>query len=391
MISRRKNVLSEDAGDEDIKSSSPLQKLDVFPKVKTTDQKRTSSGIYMTVFLAIVVVLFVWQENQIFWQPITEDFMFVDTEVDEEMKIYLDVSFFKMTCDELIVDVVDNNGDQQIAVDHEIVKISLNEAGAFLESRTQEKLGSAAGTVFLPEDYCGSCYGATTTVCCNTCDDLKNEFIKVGRDTSLAEVSPQCKRERKYGPLPGEKGCRVRGILHVPKIRGNFHVAAGSSHAQTHAGHSHHIHHINLTTIDDYDISHRVNLLHFGDTIPNMINPLDGYEFIAEGPANLGYYIQLVPSAYQYLDGTTQTTNQYSYYRHDTKVNTKSNHFRLPGVFFKFDYFPMRIKYVEQSKPVLPFIIRLCAVIGGMYIAAGWVNAIFASLSSSSKKRSTHF
>ena len=81
-------------------------------------------------------------------------------------------------------------------------------------------MGDSGGETYLPEGYCGSCYGASRVenVCCNTCDELKRVYRRYGRAESLAETSPQCTREQKYGALPDEFGCRVRGTLRVNKV-----------------------------------------------------------------------------------------------------------------------------------------------------------------------------
>jgi endoplasmic reticulum-Golgi intermediate compartment protein 3 len=122
------------------------------------------------------------------------------------------------------VDAVDYNGEQQIGVEHEIYKSSRGDKGQDLGMyKLQTEMGSFSGETYLPADYCGSCYGAAPSgYCCNTCEDLKTAYRKYGRSESLASTSAQCIREKKYGSLPNEAGCRVRGTLRVNKVRGKL-------------------------------------------------------------------------------------------------------------------------------------------------------------------------
>ena len=127
------------------------------------------------------------------------------------------------------------------------------------------------------------------------------------------------------------------------------------------------------------------------------------------------YFIQLVPTMYESLDGRTVYTNQYSVAEHFVESELQSGHFALPGtlsiscapiaiprsrahcipsltsrasmisgVYFEYDFYPMRIKRSEQRKSVLQFLTRVCAVIGGIYVVLGllyrMVDAVFEKL-----------
>jgi len=378
---RRKGDLfsaSDDQDDEYEKSTikKTMLKFDLHDKIKPTSltnsvPSKSHSGAFFSIFLFVVMVVIVWEESNTFFKPITEDFMMVDTDYSEELVINFDLSFYKLTCNEISVDAVDYNGEQQISVDHEIYKSSRDERGSDLGMyKKQTEMGSTEGDTYLPDDYCGSCFGASTNPnqCCNTCATLKRIYRKYGRAESLANSSPQCVREKKYGVLPNEYGCRVRGTLRVNKMEGNFHIAAGFSHPQRHQDHTHHIHHINKTSIQNFDISHHINHLSFGEKFyPAQEFPLDNTDFIADGLGNLVYFIQLVPTVYETRAGAIAHTNQFSAYSHYTPVDTNQQHYKLPGVFFKYEFYPMRISYVERSKSFLALLVRVFAVLGGMY------------------------
>ena len=52
----------------------------------------------MSIFLILVVILVVWEESSLYWKPLTEDFMMVDTDYDEKLIINMDISFYKLKC-----------------------------------------------------------------------------------------------------------------------------------------------------------------------------------------------------------------------------------------------------------------------------------------------------
>jgi endoplasmic reticulum-Golgi intermediate compartment protein 3 len=272
------------------------------------------------------------------------------------------------------VDAVDYNGQQQINVDHEIYKMSRGDKDQDLGMYKKiTGMGDKTGETYLPPGYCGSCFGAVSGFgeearCCNTCDELKEAYRQYGRSEKLTNTAPQCVRERKYGALPDEFGCRVRGTIRVNKMEGNFHIAAGSSHGQQHQDHSHHIHHVNRSTINSFDISHHINHLSFGSLFyPGQEFPLDNTDYIAPGLGNLVYWVQLVPTVYETVTGDRAFTNQFSSYPHYTPVDTSKPNYRLPGVFFRYEFYPMRITYVESSKSFFSFLLRVFAILGGMY------------------------
>jgi len=79
---------------------------------------------------------------------------------------------------------------------------------------------------------------------------------------------------------------------------------------------------------------------------------------------------------YESEAGETIVTNQYSAYEFYSSTDMKQDHFRLPGVFFFYDFYPMRIKVTQQPKNFAKFVVRICAIIGGIYVILGLANMI---------------
>lgn len=86
--------------------------------------------------------------------------------------------------------------------------------------------------------------------------------------------SSQCihDRARQFATTDPDEGCTVTGLMKVNKVSGNFHIAHGESVVRD----GRHIHHFNPITAPNFNISHTIHSLRFGDSYPNMpTNPMD--------------------------------------------------------------------------------------------------------------------
>ena len=68
--------------------------------------------------------------------------------------------------------------------------------------------------------------------------------------------------------------------------------------------------------------------------------------------------------------------SQFSVTDHYEVSEYQKAHYKLPGVFFQYDFAPLRIKYKENKKSIRAFLTRICAVVGGSFVVLG----ILASL-----------
>ena len=69
---------------------------------------------------------------------------------------------------------------------------------------------------------------------------------------------------------PGE-GCRITGSITVNKVAGNIHISQGTSVIQD----GRHIHQFNPAEAPNFNISHTIHGLSFGESFPGMNpNPL---------------------------------------------------------------------------------------------------------------------
>ncbi|WZZ72491.1 hypothetical protein YC2023_083861 [Brassica napus] len=202
--------------------------------------------------------------------------------------------------------------------------------------RIEKPLQKHGGRLEHNETYCGSCFGAEATddTCCNSCDEVREAYRKKGWALSDPESIDQCKREGYVQKLKDEEGegCNVHGFLEVNKVAGNFHFVPGQSFHQS----GFQFGDLIFFQQGNYNISHKVNRLAFGDFFPGVVNPLDG-----------------------------------GIRRNKMACRMQSP----PGVFFYYDLTPIKVIFEEQHVEFLHFLTNVCAIVGGIFTVSGIVDS----------------
>lgn len=167
--------------------------------------------------------------------------LIVDKGRGEKMEIYMNVSFPRIPCELLTLDVMDVSGEVQTGVIHGIEKVRLSpesEGGREISKAALELSKADEPAIHLAPDYCGECYGAeapadaTKPGCCNTCKEVRDAYAAKQWSFGRGEGVEQCQREHYSEHLDAQRteGCRVEGSIRVNKVVGNFHFAPGKSY-----------------------------------------------------------------------------------------------------------------------------------------------------------------
>ncbi|XP_071037746.1 endoplasmic reticulum-Golgi intermediate compartment protein 3 isoform X2 [Parasteatoda tepidariorum] len=282
----------------------------------------------------------------------------------------------------LSIDAMDVSGEQQINLDHNIYKRRLSQSGEPLEEKPEkEKVGeSKVLNMTIPPvldpNRCESCYGAESQAynCCNTCEDVQNAYRMRGWAAPDADSIEQCKREGWNKKLESVdiEGCQVFGYLDVNRVAGNFHIAPGKTYTQHHV----HVHDLQPFAASQFNLTHMIKHLSFGKTIPGKTNPLDGTTQVAnEGSMMFQYYVKIVPTMYERIDGLTYHTNQFAVTRHQKQVSPIFGEQGLPGMFVIYELAPLMVKYGEKQKSFFHFLTSVCAIVGGVFTVAGMIDS----------------
>jgi endoplasmic reticulum-Golgi intermediate compartment protein 3 len=96
--------------------------------------------------------------------------------------------------------------------------------------------------------------------------------------------------------------------------------------------------------------------------------------------------MQIIPTRYRFLNGTTLITNQYSVSEHLRHVNPGSNR-GFPGVFFVYEVSPLHVDITEEyRKGWIAFFTSVFAIVGGVVTVMGMIDQFLFSKKSSSRE-----
>eukprot|EP00744_Colponema_vietnamica_P020097 GILI01028528.1.p1 GENE.GILI01028528.1~~GILI01028528.1.p1 ORF type:complete len:386 (-),score=78.63 GILI01028528.1:38-1195(-) len=356
-----------------------IKEFDVYPKVEEDYRVRTLSGGAVSIVSGIIIILLFLSELNSYLTGDRVEHVVVDVSRGQKLRINFNITFPSIHCGEVVLDAMDVSGEQQVDVAQTIAKQRLDETGRPI---TREQILAEEANVNLPADYCGSCFGADSTEmpCCNTCLELKQAYADRGWDSRGVEMeSEQCKRQQTEGK-PGE-GCTMFGFIEVNKVAGNFHVALGASHRSSPGHQAKHTHQFRLADTDNFNVSHVINKLSFGEEIPGVRNPLDGVAKILDhGTGVYQYFVKIVPTEYTFSRGRKIVSNQFSATEQFRQIDFRTGMFdmahALPGVFFLYDFSPFMVQVTEKHEPFAHFLTNVCAILGGIFTIAGIVDSL---------------
>ncbi|PKA61849.1 Protein disulfide isomerase-like 5-4 [Apostasia shenzhenica] len=319
-----------------------LKNLDAYPKINNDFYNRTRSGGLITVVSSFVIFFLFLSEIRLYLYSATETKLIVDTSRGERLHVNFDITFPHLACSLVSVDTMDVGGEQHYDITHDIVKRRIDYSGNVIESR-QDGIGAPkierplqkhGGRLEHGEAYCGSCFGAERSddQCCNSCEEVQEAYKNKGWAITNIDLIDQCKREGFVQKIKQEKGegCSIKGFLEVSKVAGNFHFAC-------------------------------VKNFHQHDPLaPEMLDlKLEN--------------LNVVPTIYSDIRGQKIHSNQFSVTEHYRDGNTLT---KAPaGIYFFYDFSPIKVIFTEENKSFLHFVTSVCAVVGGVFTVAGIIDS----------------
>uniref|UniRef100_T1JCT3 Endoplasmic reticulum vesicle transporter C-terminal domain-containing protein n=1 Tax=Strigamia maritima TaxID=126957 RepID=T1JCT3_STRMM len=327
-----------------------VRELDAFSKISETYQETRTSGAAITIICFGIITALIYLEITYFLTPKIQYKYDVDTDYDGKLKINIDMTV-AMTCDMIGADILDVTNQNTHSFGH------LDEEPTWFELSPQQRIFwdsmKHVNTYIREEHY------------------TLHTVLWTSRSTSLFGGMPL----REVQPDREHDACRLHGTLFVNKVAGNFHITAGKSipHPRGHA-------HLSLFLRDeDYNFTHRIEHFSFGDPATGIIDPLDGDEKIALKNYQIyQYFIQIVPT---HVDTTETNTNtyQYSVTEQDREVNHGGGSHGVPGIYFKYDMSSIKVHVQSVRQFWSQFLVRLCAIVGGVFATSGIINILVSS------------
>jgi endoplasmic reticulum-Golgi intermediate compartment protein 3 len=118
-----------------------FNRLDAFTKTVEDARVRTTSGGIVTLFSILVVFWLTWGEWADYRRLVVKPELIVDKSRGEKMEIHMNITFPRVPCELLTLDVMDVSGEVQSGIAHGVSKLRLapeSEGGSVLEIKSLE-------------------------------------------------------------------------------------------------------------------------------------------------------------------------------------------------------------------------------------------------------------
>lgn len=378
-----------------------IRRIDIFPKFDSKFEQdareKTVFGAFFSILAVIFIVVLVIGEFRYFLSTVERHELLVDSKVDGDMEIEVNVSFPQVPCDLMTLDAVNAFGEFQNGMERSTIKHRINSDLQHISKARPMVDEKKVATI--PKDEngdakpgCGSCYGAELHPgqCCNSCEDVEAAYNARGWHFNVNDIGiAQCatKRLQHAASLARHEGCNVYAKFPVARVQGNIHFIPGRAFQIL----GQHMHDLTGEEVSKLNLSHIIHTTQFGKKYPGQTSPLDNRATIMEEEPISGrfnYYIKVVPTTYEkpsLLFSGVLETNQYSVTEHFSprhahqQAQQQQQQQVIPGVFLMYDLSPIRVRIYEAQaySSVIHFLLQLCAIVGGVFTVMGLIDAIF--------------
>ncbi|KAF8604511.1 endoplasmic reticulum-derived transport vesicle ERV46 [Ceratobasidium sp. AG-I] len=394
--------------------------LDGFGKTMEDVKVKTRTGALLTMVSAAIIILFSIIELVNYRRVVVDSSIVVNQSTGESFAVKMNITFPRVPCFLLSLDINDISGDILQDVHHNVLKTRLDSNRQIIHENTlNHQIDSQIEKTLKdrPKDYCGPCYGADPpdVGCCQTCESVRQAYLTRGWSFEDPDAIEQCRAEHWTTNIheQSSEGCRISGRIRVRKVTGNLHFSPGRSFV-TNRGQVHDL----VPYLKDgnhHDYGHEIHEFHFESEYESEDEwrgtdrhtawrkkvglekrPLDGVSAHAKYYRNKApdfmfqYFLKVVSTEYRYLDGDLVRGNQYSVtdterdlsrMPEDDERNAQGTHIThgiqgLPGAFFHFEISPMLVTHRETRPTFAHFMTSLCAIVGGVLTLASIVDSV---------------
>jgi len=331
--------------------SQVVTDFDAFPKIPETYVEQTTTGGSVSIITFLLVLLLLYVEFNYYMYPGYKFRFTPDSEFTAKLKLNVDLTV-AMPCDLIGADILDKTGQNAYSFGR------LKEEPTWWELDSNQRIHFdevARLSQYLSEEY----------------HQLQDVLWGSGYSKLYSDL-PQ----RRVKPNRAQDACRVHGSLTLNKVAGNFHVTAGKVLPIAGA----HAHMTGFMDMTDYNFTHRIEKLSFGDPQAGIIMPLEGEEKISDiNLVNFQYFIEIVPTEIWSLTGV-KTTYQYSVKEHARPIDHEKGSHGTPGIYFKYDLAAFKVQVTKDREGFFQFLVWLCASVGGLVATSQIVCGLAKSL-----------
>ena len=340
-----------------------LQQIDIFDKFENTDLKITSrSSSILSIFLSTFGCIYIIIKFIRFFIPrIHRDLALNPSLTNTEDFVNISISILiNLPCYFLHLDQVDSLGISQLNIN--------STANLRRVDKNNNFIGILNETL---EHECFPCYGLLPQgSCCNSCDQLVLLSLLRGKEPKVNEWA-QCNSRPQSSHASIDEKCLVKGKISVNKLSGNFHIAPGKNIIGEGGEHVHDL----SFQFPSFDLSHKINLIRFGQFIPYITNPLQDHAVKQKPEEPTVYKYNLLVTPVNYVYNGKLMTKGYEYTSISLKAKSKNPQARLaPGIFFQYSFTPYTITLDVKSRSLAQFITSTAGFLSGSFAMAAMLD-----------------
>ncbi|KAJ9446532.1 putative endoplasmic reticulum-Golgi intermediate compartment protein 3 [Diplonema papillatum] len=407
-----------------------IKNLDFYPKVHTDRvKKQTFPGFVISATASVIMLSMTLYEVLGYALGFDAHYerLSVDAGIGQKVDVNLNVTFPRIRCDALHLDVMDAAGNMEINVNHDLYKSPVDGTGRLIFAgehpfyyapppRDEETdvfdLFPHYDSAKDPRSgkFCGPCdlipvensrsdrlrKKGEVVECCNTCVAVLDYHKKKGKPAPDRGNVEQCIYEESLK----NPGCNIAGHLVIDKVKGKFVFAPGGTRKMGFRM----LHYFSTSEALKFDSSHIINHMSFGNRNVLRFNkrgtaphPLDGTSFDVprKNLATVAYLLKAVPASFlthsnledeesdsgMAVIGGEPVANTFELSATKmTKVFDPSTSRRVPEVNFVFDFHPMQITHIFRRPPIGRFLLNLCKIVGGFFVVTGMLDRAVAKI-----------
>ncbi|KAF8645254.1 hypothetical protein AX16_008079 [Volvariella volvacea WC 439] len=401
---------------------SALKGVDAFGKTSDDVKVKTRTGAFLTIISAAIILAFTIIEFFDYRRVTIDTSLIVDRSRGEKLTVRFNMTFPRVPCYLLSLDVMDISGDAQRDIAHNLWKVRLDPNMKEIPGTHNPSLKNEVDKLHEERSgsYCGSCYGglAPESGCCNTCEEVRTAYVSLGWAFADPDEIEQCKREGWLQNLQEQanEGCNVYGMVRVNKVAGSIHFSPGRSFQTQNRDvyelvpylrddnnrhdFSHFIHKLAFEGDDEYDYMKAHISRSMRQRLGLGVNPLDGSRGLTNKAEYMWqYFLKVVSTQFRTLDGKIVNSHQYSTtsFERDLKegsevdtpqgIHVTHNTIGAPGAFFNYEISPILVVHSDTRQSFAHFLTSTCAIIGGVLTVASLVDSVAFATGRALKKK----
>jgi hypothetical protein len=172
-------------------------------------------------------------------------------------------------------------------------------------------------------------------------------------------------------------GCHISGYIEVSKVSGKLQFSL------LHRAHVHPDGRLHDETSKKMNFSHVINHLSFGEKYSGISNPLDNtHEAAPQEHYNYQYFLSVVPTIFTKAAGLSSiSTYQFAVTNYSDPIDDQDR-YGSSGIYLSYSFEPISVKIDESSNNFIHFLVRTCAILGGVFTSTKMVTRLVDAFAS---------